>query len=196
MEFDPGSLSGRDLHQLLISAIIPRPIAFVTTVSRAGATNLAPFSFFNGVSSDPPVVSLAISTKRDGSKKDTWRNIEETGEYVINVVVPDLMDAVITGARELPHGVSELDLSKEPTLPSVRVKPLRLARSPVQMECTLLRIVEVEETGIILGRVVLFHVRDEAVTAGRVDPRKVTFVGRMGGDLYCRVTDVFERKRE
>jgi flavin reductase (DIM6/NTAB) family NADH-FMN oxidoreductase RutF len=196
MEVDPGSLSGRDLYQLMISAIIPRPIAFVTTVSRAGATNLAPFSFFNGVSSDPPIVSIAISTKRDGSKKDTWRNIEETGEYVVNVVVPDLMDAVITGARELPHGVSELDLSEEPTLPSVRVKPPRLARSPVQMECTLLRIVEVEETGLILGRVVLFHVRDEAVTAGRVDPRKVTFIGRMGGDLYCRVTDLFERKRE
>jgi len=196
MELDPTTLGGRDLYRLMITSIVPRPIAFVTTLSREGATNLAPFSFFNGVSSDPPVVSIAVATKRDGSKKDTWRNIEETGEYVINVVVPELMDAVIVGAKELPHNVSELELSKEPTLPSVQVKPPRLARSPVQMECRLLRIVEVEGTGLILGRVVLFHVKDEVATEGRVDPRKLTFVGRLGGDLYCRVTDLFERKRE
>ncbi len=196
MEIDPATLGGRDLYRLMISCIIPRPIAFVTTLSRQGVTNLAPFSFFNGVSSDPPVVSIAVGMKRDGSKKDTWRNIEETGEYVINVVVPGLMDAVVTGAKELPYDVSELDLSKEPSLPSVRVKPPRLANSPVNLECTLLKIVEVEKTALILGRVVLYHVKDEVARDGRVDPRKLTFVGRLGDDLYCRVTDLFERTRE
>jgi len=196
MQIDPSGLGGRDLYRLMISCIIPRPIAFVTTLSREGVTNLAPFSFFNGVSSDPPVVSIAVSTKRDGSKKDTWRNIEDTGEFVINIVVPDLMDAVVTGAKELPHNVSELELSGQPALPSVKVRPPRLANSPVSLECTLLRIVEVEGTGLILGRVALFHVKDEVLHEGRVDPRKLTFVGRMGGDLYCRVTDLFERKRE
>ncbi len=195
MDIDPAVLSPRDAHRLLISCVAPRPIAFVTTLSRAGTTNLAPFSFFNGVCSDPPVVSIAVATKRDGSKKDTWRNIEETGEYVVNVVTPELMDAVIVGARELPHDVSELDLSGEASLPSVRVKPPRLARSPVQMECSLLRIVEIEETALILGRVLLYHVQDDVLREGRVDPARLTFVGRMGDDLYCRTSDRFERRR-
>ena len=196
MDFDPAALSPRDAYRLLISCIIPRPIAFVTTLSRDGITNLAPFSFFNGVSSDPPVVSIAVASKRDGSRKDTWRNIEETGEYVINVVVPDLMDAVIIGARELPHGVSELDLAGLKTLPSTKVKPPRLDASPINLECSLLRIVEVEETALILGRVVMIHAKDEIVDGGRVDPRRLTFVGRLGDDLYCRVNDLFERKRQ
>jgi flavin reductase (DIM6/NTAB) family NADH-FMN oxidoreductase RutF len=196
MILDPATLGGRERYRLMISCILPRPIAFVTTLSREGVTNLAPFSFFNGVSSNPPVVSIAVSTKRDGSKKDTWRNAEETGEFVVNVVVPELMDAVITGAKELPHNVSELELSKQPTLPSVRVKPPRLANSPIHLECTLLKVVEVEGTGLLLGRVVLYHVKDEVLRDGRVDPRRVTFVGRLGDDLYCRVTDLFERPRE
>jgi flavin reductase (DIM6/NTAB) family NADH-FMN oxidoreductase RutF len=196
MHVDPAALSPRDRYGLMISCIAPRPIAFVTTLSREGISNLAPFSFFNGVTSDPPVISIAVATKRDGSKKDTWRNIEDTGEFVVNVVVPELMDAVIVGARELPHNVSELDLSKEPLLPSLQVKPPRLANSPVQLECTLLKIVEVEETGLILGRVVMVHAKDEVVRDGRVDPRRLTFVGRLGGDGYCRVTDLFERKRD
>ncbi len=196
MQFDPAALPPREVYRLMISCIVPRPIAFVTTLSREGITNLAPFSFFNGVTSDPPVISIAMATRRDGSKKDTWRNIEETGEFVVNVVVPELMDAVIVGARELPHNVSELDLSKEPTLPSLKVKPPRLANSPVQLECTLLKIVEVEETGLILGRVVLVHAKDQVVSDGRVDPTRLPFVGRLGGDAYCRVTDLFERKRD
>ncbi|MBV8878802.1 MAG: flavin reductase family protein, partial [Planctomycetaceae bacterium] len=158
--------------------------------------NLAPFSFFNGVSGDPPILSLSISTKRDGSKKDTWRNIEDTGEFVVNVVVPELMDAVILGARELPHNESELDLAKLSTLPALRVKPPRLADSPVQMECTLLKVVEVEDCGLILGRIVMFHVKDDVVDRGVVDPRRLTFVGRLGGDGYCRVNDLFDRKRD
>lgn len=195
MQIDPAALSPRDAYRLMISCIVPRPIAFVTTLSRDGVTNLAPFSFFNGVSSDPPVISIAVATKRDGSKKDTWRNVEETGEFVVNIVVPELMDGVIVGARELPHNVSELDLSGLRTLPSARVKPPRLADSPVNLECTLLKVVEVEETGLILGRVVMVHAKDEVLDGGRVDPRRLTFVGRMGDDFYCRVTDLFERKR-
>jgi flavin reductase (DIM6/NTAB) family NADH-FMN oxidoreductase RutF len=196
MRIDPAALSPGDAYRLQISCIAPRPIAFVTTVSLAGASNLAPFSYFNGVSSDPPVLSIAVGTKRDGSKKDTWRNAEETGEFVVNVVTPALMDSVILAARELPHGESELDLSKEPTSPSERVKPTRLARSPIAMECSVLKIVEVEETGLILGRVLLYHVDDGVLdAAGRPDPRQVGFVSRLGGDLYARLGELFERKR-
>ena|SRR5437016_2817502 len=196
MQIDPATLGGRDLYRLMISCVIPRPIAFVTTLSREGVANLAPFSFFNGVSSRPPVLSISVGTKRDGSKKDTWRNIEETGEFVVNVVVTELMDAVITAAKELPPNVSEVELSKQPTLPSIRVKPPRLANSPVSMECTLLKIVEVEGTALILGRVVLYHAKDEVVRDGCVDPRLLTYVGRLGDDFYCRVNDLFERPRE
>src|SRR3569832_885534 len=180
MQIDPAPIPTRDAYRLTSSCIIPRPIAFVTTLSRDGVTNLAPFSFFNGVSSDPPVISIEVATKRDGSKKDTWRNIEETGEFVVNVVVPDLMDAVIIGARELPHNVSELDLAGLKTAPSTLVKPPRLVESPINLECRLLRIVEVEETDLILGRVVMVHAKDEILEGGRVDPRRLTFVGRMG----------------
>lgn len=195
MPIDPAALDPRAAYRLFISCVAPRPIAFVTTLSRDGRSNLAPFSFFNGVSGDPPVISIAIARKRDGAKKDTWRNIEETGEFVVHAVVPELMDAVITGARELPWGESELDLSGEPVLPSLRVKPPRLARSPVAMECSLLRIVEVEDVGLILGRVLLYHVHDAVLREGVVDPALATFVGRMGGDLYCKATDRFERPR-
>ena len=195
MQIDPAGLSPRDAHRLLISCVAPRPIAFVTTLSKAGVVNLAPFSFFNGVCSDPPVVSIAVATKRDGSKKDTWRNIEETGEYVIHAVTPELMDAVIVGARELPPEVSELELSGEPSTPSVRVKPPRLARSPVALECALLKILEVEGTALILGKVLLYHVQDEVLREGRVDSGLLTFVGRMGDELYCRTSDRFERRR-
>jgi flavin reductase (DIM6/NTAB) family NADH-FMN oxidoreductase RutF len=195
MQIDPAALSSRESYQLMISCIIPRPIAFVTTLSRDGISNLAPFSFFNGVSSDPPVLSIAVATKRDGSKKDTWRNIEETGEFVVNVVVTELMDAVIVGAREMPHNVSELEASGLQAAPSAIVKPPRLAESPINLECRLLRIVEVEGTGLILGRVVMVHAKDEILVGGRVDPRRLSFVGRLGDDLYCRVSDLFERKR-
>ncbi len=196
MQIDPAAVAPREAYRLLISCVIPRPIAFVTTLSKEGVTNLAPFSFFNGVNSDPPVISIAVGSKREGSKKDTWRNIEDTGEFVVNVVTPELMDGVIVGARELPHNVSELELSGLATLPSVKVKPPRVALSPVHLECTLLQVVEVEDVGLILGRVGLIHVKDEVATDGVVDPRKMTFVGRLGGDLYCRVSDLFERKRQ
>jgi flavin reductase (DIM6/NTAB) family NADH-FMN oxidoreductase RutF len=196
VKIDPASLSPGDAYRLQIACIAPRPIAFVTTLSKSGATNLAPFSYFNGVSSDPPVLSIAVSTKRDGSKKDTWRNAEETGELVVNVVTPALMDSVITAARELPHGESEIDLSGEPTLPCEKVKPPRLARSPISMECSVLKIVEVEDTGLILGRVLMYHLDDGVLDAkGRPDPAKVGFVARLGGDSYARLGELFERKR-
>ena len=196
MRFDPAALSPRDAYRLQIACIAPRPIAFVTTVSRGGAVNLAPFSFFNGVSSDPPVISIAVSTKRDGSKKDTWRNAEETGEMTVNVVTPALMDSVIVAARELPHDESELALTGEASVPGERVKPPRLARSPIAMECSVLKIVEVEDTGLILGRVLLYHVDDGVLGPdGRPDPEKVGFVSRLGGDLYARLGELFERKR-
>ncbi len=196
MELDPAALDRKQSYFLQISCIIPRPIALVTSVSKEGVVNLAPFSYFNGVSSSPPIISIAVGTRKGGARKDTWRNIEESGEFVVNVVVPDLMDAVIIGAKDHPPEVSELELSKLPSVPSKRVKPPRLWDSPISMECSLYKLVDVEGTALILGRILLYHVRDDLVTDGQVDPHRLTFVGRLGADWYCRVNDIFEHKRQ
>src|SRR5262245_27174054 len=187
MEIDPASLDRKGAYHLMISCIVPRPIALVTTVSREGVVNMAPFSYFNGVSSTPPIVSISVGSTKTG-RKDTWRNIEETGEFVVNVVVPELMDGVIVGAAEHPPHVSELELAKLTPLASRTLKPARIEESPVHMECALYRIVEIEGgSALILGRVLLSHVRDGVLKDGRGAPRAVTFVGRLGGDNYCRV---------
>ncbi len=194
MDLDPSTLDRREAYQLLISAILPRPIAFVTTRGPAGNVNLAPFSYFNGVSSVPPIVSIAVGSTKRG-RKDTWVNAERTGEFVVNVVVEALMDAVIAAAVEHPPEVSELELAGLRPAPSVRVQTPGVLESPVRMECRVERIVEVEGTGLILGRVLHVHADDRVVTAGLVDPRKAALVGRLGGDSYCRMGEIFERKR-
>jgi flavin reductase (DIM6/NTAB) family NADH-FMN oxidoreductase RutF len=194
VEIDPDALDRRAAYRLMISAIVPRPIAFVTSL-HGSVVNLAPFSYFNAVSTSPPIVMIAVGSRKDG-KKDTWRNIEETREFVVNVVVPGLMDAVIIGAQDHPRDVSELAVAKLTPLPSRKVKPPRVAESPIHLECTLEKIVEVADpstplgagTALILGRVVLAHVRDELVKDGAVDPTLLEFVGRLGGDLYARVS--------
>jgi flavin reductase (DIM6/NTAB) family NADH-FMN oxidoreductase RutF len=195
MEIDPAKLDPKAAYFLQISCIIPRPIAFVTSVSKAGVVNLAPFSYFNGVSSSPPVIMIAVGPRRGGAKKDTRRNIEETGEFVVNVVVPELIDAVVIGAADHPPEVSEMELAKLTPLPSRTVKPPRLAESPIHLECALHQIVEVEGTALILGRVRMYHVRDDLCVDGQVDPRRLTFIGRLGADWYCRVAEIFEHRR-
>jgi flavin reductase (DIM6/NTAB) family NADH-FMN oxidoreductase RutF len=194
MEIDPASLDRRAAYQLMISCIIPRPIAWVTSLSKEGVVNLAPFSYFNGVSSFPPIVSIAVGSRR-GGRKDTWVNVEETGEFVVNVVVPETAEAMVATSQELAHNQSELDLVKLTPVPSTKVKPPRLKESPVHLECTLYRIVEVEGSALILGRVVQYHVDDRVMRGGVVDPSLVTFVGRLGGDGYSLVNNVFEVKR-
>ena len=194
MEIDPASLDRRAAYHLMISCIVLRPIAWVTSLSKEGIVNLAPFSYFNGVSSHPPIVSIAVGSRKSG-KKDTWVNVEETKEFVVNVVVSETAVAMVVTSAELPHNQSELDLVKLTPLPSLKVKPPRLKESPIHLECTLYRIVEVEGSALILGRVVQYHVDDAVLRNGVVDPRLLTFVGRLGGDGYTRVTDTLDIKR-
>src|SRR6185436_20017038 len=183
MEIDPASLDRKGAYHLMISAICPRPIAFVTSLSTSGVLNAAPFSYFNGVSSTPPIISLAIGSKKTG-RKDTWRNIEETGEFVVNIVTPEHMDAVIIGAHDHPPEVSEFDLAKLTRLPSAKVKVPGIAESPIQLECVRHQVVPVDGGGaLILGRVVHWRVQDGLLRDGAVDPRALTFVGRLGGEL-------------
>jgi flavin reductase (DIM6/NTAB) family NADH-FMN oxidoreductase RutF len=194
LEIDPDQLDRKSAYKLMISLIVPRPIAFVSTVSREGRTNVAPFSFFNGVSSHPPILMIAVGSRRTG-RKDTWNNIEATGEFVVNVVVPEIVDAMVLAAGEYPPEVDEIRVAGLTPLASVRVKPPRIAESPVQMECRLEKLVEVAETAVILGRVVLYHVRDDLLEGGKVDPAKLQPVARLGDDLYSRLGTIFERFR-
>jgi flavin reductase (DIM6/NTAB) family NADH-FMN oxidoreductase RutF len=189
-----------DVYHALVSVVTPRPIAWVTTVDRAGRVNLAPFSFFNAFGANPPVVVFSPTNRRDGSKKDTLLNIETTGEFVVNAAVAPLAEQVNSSSKELPHGESEVDYVGLHTVPAVKVKAPRLAESPVNLECRLRQIIPVGQGPIagnlVIGEVLVMHVADRVLDdAGKVDPRKLQTIARLGGDWYCHSTNLFQMKR-
>lgn len=194
LEIDPAQLDRRAAYKLMISLIVPRPIAWVVTISPAGSLNLAPFSYFNGISSHPPIVMIAVGARR-GERKDTWRNIEQTREFTVNVVVPELVDAMVLSSGEFPPEVDEFKEAGVTPLDSTRIVPPRIAESPVSMECTLEKIVEVAGSALILGRVVLYHIREDLMVEGSVDPKKLMPVARLGDDYYSHLGEVFKRAR-
>jgi len=189
-----------DVYHLLIGVVTPRPIAWVTTIDLDGRVNLAPFSFFNAFSGNPPVVVFSPTLRRDGGKKDTLRNVEATGEFVLNAAVESLAEKINLSSKDLPYGQSEVDLTGLKLLPSVKVKPPRIAEIPATMECKLLQIVPLGNGptagNLVIGEVLVMHVDDAVLDAkGRIDPRKLQTIARLGGDFYCRTTDLFEMKR-
>ena len=194
MILDPKALPTREVYRFLISAVVPRPIAFVSTVNTAGVTNLAPFSYFNAVSSEPPLVTIAISDRPD-DPKDTLRNIRETREFVVNVVSEPLLDAMVRTAGEWPKTTSEFGPSGLTPAPSARVRPPYVAESPLQLECVLHSEIPVGNSFLVVGEVILARVRDDVLTDGRVDPAKLAPVGRLGGELYAPLGPVLKRAR-
>lgn len=194
---DFNSLPARERYKWLISSIVPRPIAFVSTVSPAGIHNLAPFSYFNGVSSRPPIVSIAIGVKRDGTPKDTLRNIEATGELVINVVTEAIATPMVLTSGEYPYEESEFEISGLTALASTAVKPPRVKECPIQLECRLEQVIRVgdDPIGLVLARVELMHVDDGVLTAGTVDPLKLKPLSRLGGNLYAALGELMELAR-
>jgi len=166
----------------------------VSTIASDGRVNLAPFSYFNGVSSKPPILMIAVGSRK-GIPKDTWRNVKATGEFVVNVVVPELVDAMVLCSRDYSPEVSEMVEAGLTPVPSRLVRPPRIAESPVNLECRLENLIEVSGTALILGRVLLYQVRDDLMANGRVDPRKLRPVARLGDDLYAWLGEVFERPR-
>jgi len=194
MILDPQSVPTQDLYRFLISAVVPRPIAFVSTMSAGGHTNLAPFSYFNAVSSRPPLVSISINDRAD-DPKDTLRNIRETREFVVNVVTESILDAMVRTAGEWPQEVSEFGPAGLTPTPSERVRPPYVAESPLQLECVLHREIALGNSFLVVGEVVLARVRDEMLTDGRVDPAKLAPVGRLGGELYAPLGPVLKRSR-
>ena len=189
--FDPDTLPPREMYQYMTSMITPRPIAWVSTVSADGAMNLAPFSFYQGVCAKPPTVLFCPTNDREGRPKDTLRNVEATGEFVVNVVDFANAEQMVATSSSLPYGESEFAKFGIQATASVRVKPLRVAAAPVAMECVLHQ--GPLGGNIVIGRVVLVHI-DERVRGenGTCDPAKLDTIGRLGGvDGYTRTTDRF-----
>jgi flavin reductase (DIM6/NTAB) family NADH-FMN oxidoreductase RutF len=200
MEIEVARSQPLDVYRLLISCVTPRPIAWVTSIDAEERVNLAPFSFFNAFGAEPPVVVFGPNRKKDGSKKDTLANIEATGEFVINGAVAGLAEQMNLSSKELPHGESEIELTGLSLAPSKKVKVPRLAESPLHMECVLRQVIPIGDkqlsANLVIGEIVLFHVDDSLLDPeGRVDPRKVKTIARLGGNYYCHTSDLFEMKR-
>jgi flavin reductase (DIM6/NTAB) family NADH-FMN oxidoreductase RutF len=203
MELRPEDLVRRDRYKLLIGCIVPRPIAFVSTLAPDGRPNLAPFSFFNGVGSDPMTVLFCPASLEDGSDKDTLRNCKPraeggTGEFVVCAATEEYAREMAGCGEPLPYGESEWDLVGLEPAPSTRVKPPRVARSPWAFECETLQIVRtnpgVPASGnIVIGRVVHIHLADDLVDDKlRVDPSRLKAIARMGGFTYTKTRERFE----
>jgi flavin reductase (DIM6/NTAB) family NADH-FMN oxidoreductase RutF len=198
---NPAEHPADDIYKLMIGVIVPRPIAFVSTVDGAGIRNLAPFSYFTGCSSNPPVVCFCCAV-RPGPRpqKDTLVNIEATGEFVVNIVSEEFAAQMNLCAAEAPPDVDEFALSGLTPVASDRVRPPRVAESKVNMECRLREIVRVSQRpgggNLVLGEVLRFHVRDEIMIGDyKIDPDKLNAIGRMGGPAYTRTHDRFEMQR-
>lgn len=200
MLFDFASISSRERYKLMVSTVTPRPIAWVVSQSAYGQLNAAPFSFFNVLSGDPPVVGIGIGSHEPGRPKDTRRNISETREFVVNLVSEEAAAAMNITAIEFEPDVDELSEAQLPTIPSILVTPPRIAASPVSMECTLIQIVELgPKSGLVLGRVMAMHVRDDLVLDAvkhYIDTPNLNLIARMHGTgWYARTSDLFEMQR-
>lgn len=200
MLFDFAAIPPRECYKLLVSTVTPRPIAWIVSQNLKGQLNAAPFSFFNAFSGDPPVVGVGIGSHEPGRAKDTRRNIRETREFVVNLVSEEVAEAMNITAIEFEASVNEIAEAQLKTLPSVRVKPPRIAISPVSMECALMQIVDLgPDNGLVLGRVVAMHVRDDMVldpAKNYIDTPKLKLIGRMHGTgWYARTSDLFKMDR-
>jgi flavin reductase (DIM6/NTAB) family NADH-FMN oxidoreductase RutF len=197
---DPNQIAPSDTYKLMIGMIVPRPIAFVSTVDSAGIRNLAPFSYFTGCSTNPPVVCFCAAV-RSGPRphKDTLENIRATGEFVVNIVSEEFAEQMNLCSAEVPPEVDEFELSGLTPLASDLVQPPRVAESKVQVECRLREILVVSEKpgggSLVLGDVLRFHIEESLLDGYKIDPDKLNAIGRMGGPTYTRTRDRFEMQR-
>jgi flavin reductase (DIM6/NTAB) family NADH-FMN oxidoreductase RutF len=197
MHFDLNTISATDAYKLLVSTVVPRPIALATTVDRAGRVNAAPFSFFNAVSSVPPVVVLGISPGVNGGDgyKDTERNIRDSGEFVVNLVDEALAESMNICAVDFPSDTAELDIAQLTPIPSAEIRPPRIAQSPVSFECRRITGLSLGPRSMLeVGRVIHIHIRDDLVDPARfyVATEKMRLIGRMHGrGWYARTSDLF-----
>lgn len=179
---------GMDAYDLLVAIVAPRPIAFISTISASGQPNLAPFSFFNAGGANPPSVIFSPCTKADGSDKDTLRNIRETGEYVINLVSYEMREGMMQTSLPLPYGESEWPRSGFTPQPSRIVRPALVAEAPFALECRLHQIVPhgtgPDAANYVIGEVVQFHVAQELIVDGKIQPTLVRQLSRLGDNWF------------
>jgi len=203
MNLDPAALAVAERYKLLIGGIVPRPIAFVSTISPEGQFNLAPFSFFAGVGANPMTVLFCPANTSDGSEKDSLRNAKllsegGTGEFVVNIVSEDFARQMAACAEPLAYGESEFDLSGLHSASSLKVRPPRVVESPISFECRTVQVIRTnpgQPSGgnIVIGEVIHIIARDGLINdRHHVDPAMLNAVGRMGGLGYCRTADRFE----
>jgi len=201
MEIPTDQISWQAAYKLLTGAILPRPIGWISTISSEQRYNLAPFSFFNVVCSNPPHVLFCPTIRaKDSRQKDTLQNVRATGEFVVNIVTEELAEAMNLTSMELPAEMSEFDLARLTPAPALTVKAPRVAESPVHFECRAVQIIDIgAEPGsgsVVIGRVLHIHVKDSMlIGSDKIDLTQLKPIGRLAGNAYCRVTDIFELER-
>jgi flavin reductase (DIM6/NTAB) family NADH-FMN oxidoreductase RutF len=210
MHLNPSALPHRDLYNLILNSVAPRPIAWVSTLSASGQPNLAPFSFFNAVCVDPPLLAFAPGLRPpktagssqgapQGEPKDTLRNVRDTKEFVVSIVTYALLDPMNITSGEYPATVNEWELAKVTPEPSQLVRPARVKESPVSFECKLHQILDFSpaptSSSLVIGQVVAIHVDDAHLKDGRLDRNSLDLIGRMGGIQYTRTTERVELAR-
>jgi flavin reductase (DIM6/NTAB) family NADH-FMN oxidoreductase RutF len=197
---DPAEHAYSDIYKLMIGIIVPRPIAFVSTVDAAGSRNLAPFSYFTACSSDPPMVCFTAAVRSSPRlHKDTLRNIEATGEFVVNIVSEEFAEQMNATSADVAPEVDEFALSGLTPLASDLVRPPRVAESKAQMECRRHQVIHLSDKPgggvLVIGEVLRFHVLESLLDGYKVDADKLNAIGRMGGPTYVRTRDRFDMSR-
>jgi len=199
LSIDPASLSERENYKFLIGSIIPRPIAFVTTISKDNLLNGAPFSYFNIVSSNPPMISLSIQ-RSSGRQKDTARNIIESKQFVVHIVDEQNVEKINKTAANLPPTQSEIELANLTPVGSVKISVPGVKEAKIRMECSLEHHLELggsDSPGcdLIIGKVIQFHIESDIYENGRIDPRGLAAVSRLAGTNYAKIGEIFEIER-
>lgn len=206
MIVSPSDISHSEIYGILLNSVAPRPIAWVSTISASGQPNLAPFSFFNVVCVDPPLLAFAPGLRTpktpgvsDSEAKDTLRNVRETRQFVVNIVTYELREAMNLTSGEYDASVNEFGLAKVTPAPSKIVRPPRVAESPVSFECKLHQILDFSpaptSSSLVIGQIVSIHIDDAHLKDGKLDRNSLDLVGRMGGIQYTRTTQRFDMVR-
>ena len=198
MIFDPTEIPFQETHKLMIGSIVPRPIAFVSTRSKDGKNNVAPFSYFNGVCSKPPTIMFAPARRGwDGEEKDTLINIRDTEEFVVNIVSEPFAEKMVMCSTDFDSDVDEFIESNLTPVPSQKIAPSRVGEAKVSFECKLNQIVEIGDgtagSGfVVIGSIVLFHIDYDVYDNGRILLNKLQPLGRLAGNWYTRTTDILK----
>jgi flavin reductase (DIM6/NTAB) family NADH-FMN oxidoreductase RutF len=200
LRFDPAEHLGQNIYKLMVGCVVPRPIAFVSSIDEQGIYNLAPFSYFSAVCSKPPTILFCPGVRTaTGKSKDTLRNVLATREFVVNIVSEHIAAEMNQTSAEVGPEVDEFELAGLTPLASEAVRAPRVAESPIQMECQLREVITISTApgggSIVIGEVLRFHVREDLFDDYRIDPEKLKAVGRMGGPTYCRTQDRFDLER-